>query len=54
MFLIIFEDGHFCKYESISDDDLQAASNGFCDVIDLINLTYFVNGEWVDIEEGKN
>jgi hypothetical protein len=52
MFLIIFENGGFYKYESVSDDDLQAVSDGFCDIIDLINLTYFSDGEWIDIKEG--
>jgi len=52
MYLIISEDGSFCRCDSINEVDVQSALDGFCEIINMFDFTYFTNGEWVKIEKG--
>lgn len=50
-YLVIFETGDFCRYDDIDDDDIQSVIDGYCDIINLSNMTYYSEGQWVEIEQ---
>jgi len=53
MYLIIFEDGTIGRMDNISNNELETASNGFIDIIDIsdsICPKCYFKGEWLEID----
>ncbi len=49
-YLFIFEDGTFKAAATVSDSDLEAASDGSINIIDMTDGLFYQDGEWVELE----
>lgn len=48
-YIFIAETGDIRKLIDVSEDDLQMAEEGYCDIIRLSDLMQYVDGEWKEV-----
>ena len=46
MYLMIFEDSSLSTIDELTDDDKQAADDGYLDIIDFDTHEQYSQGEW--------
>ena len=51
MYLIILESGDFYKMKSYTQEHLNQVDDGYADLINTFDMSYYLKGEWHYIEK---